>query len=155
MHPKDGRVVSNFIIQALKNEPITVYGDGSQTRSFCYVDDLIEAFIRLMGTSDNFSGPVNTGNPKEFTILELAKKVIEITNSKSEIEFLTLPQDDPTQRKPDISIAKEELNWVPNVELEEGLIKTIQYFKKIISPTSTELKKHKDYLKSNLKKNFY
>ena len=115
-----------------KNEPITVYGDGSQTRSFCYVDDLIEAFVRLMRTPDSFSGPVNTGNPYEFTILELAKKVIEITNSKSKIEFLNLPKDDPTQRKPDISLAKEKLDWAPNIQLEEGLINTIEYFEKVI-----------------------
>ena len=132
MHPNDGRVVSNFIIQALKNEPITVYGDGSQTRSFCYVDDLIEAFILLMNTPDNFSGPVNTGNPAEFTILDLAKKVIEITDSKSVIDLLALPQDDPKQRQPDITLAKEKLNWNPQIKLEEGLIKTIEYFKKII-----------------------
>ena len=132
MHPNDGRVVSNFIIQALKNEPITVYGDGSQTRSFCYVDDLIEAFILLMNTPDNFSGPVNTGNPAEFTILELAKKVIEMTDSSSVIDLLALPQDDPKQRQPDITLAKEKLNWNPQIKLEEGLIKTIEYFKKII-----------------------
>ena len=128
MHPNDGRVVSNFIIQALNNEPITVYGDGSQTRSFCYVDDLIEAFVRLMDTPDDFTGPVNTGNPVEFTILELAEKVIEMTNSKSVIEKKPLPQDDPTQRQPDITLAKEKMNWEPDTRLEEGLVKTIQYF---------------------------
>ena len=132
MHPKDGRVVSNFIIQALKNEPITVYGDGSQTRSFCYVDDLIEVFVSLMETPYTFSGPVNTGNPKEFTILELANKVINMTNSKSKIEYMDLPQDDPLQRRPDIQLAKDKLNWTPNVQLEEGLIKTIEYFEKVI-----------------------
>jgi len=128
MHPNDGRVVSNFIIQALNNEPITVYGDGSQTRSFCYVDDLIEAFVSLMDTPDDFTGPVNTGNPVEFTILELAEKVIEMTNSKSVIEKKPLPQDDPTQRQPDITLAKEKMNWEPDTRLEEGLVKTIQYF---------------------------
>ena len=130
MDPKDGRVVSNFITQALKNEPITSYGDGSQTRSFCYVDDLIDSFIKLMDTSDDFSGPVNTGNPNEFTINELAKKVILMTNSKSTLTYKDLPSDDPAQRKPDISLANEQLNWEPNIQLEEGLNKTISYFKK-------------------------
>jgi len=128
MHPNDGRVVSNFIIQALNNEPITVYGDGSQTRSFCYVDDLIEVFVRLMDSPDDFTGPVNTGNPIEFTILELAEKVIKMTNSKSVIERKPLPQDDPTQRQPDITLAKEKLGWEPRITLEEGLEKTIAYF---------------------------
>ena len=132
MHPNDGRVVSNFIIQALTNKPITVYGDGTQTRSFCYVDDLIEAFIKLMDSPDNFSGPVNTGNPEEFSILELAKKVIKMTGSKSIIDLQPLPQDDPTQRQPDITLAKEKLNWRPQINLEIGLQKTIEYFKKII-----------------------
>ena len=132
MHPNDGRVVSNFIIQALTNKPITVYGDGLQTRSFCYVDDLIEAFVRLMNTPDDFSGPVNTGNPEEFTILELAEKVIEMTGSKSAIKFEVLPQDDPIQRKPDITLAQKKLNWNPQIKLEEGLMKTIEHFKKII-----------------------
>ena len=132
MHPNDGRVVSNFIIQALTNKPITVYGDGTQTRSFCYVDDLIEAFIKLMDSPDNFSGPVNTGNPVEFSILELAKKVIKMTGSKSIIDLQPLPQDDPTQRQPDITLAKEKLNWRPQINLEIGLQKTIEYFKKII-----------------------
>jgi UDP-glucuronate decarboxylase len=132
MHPNDGRVVSNFIIQALKNSPITVYGDGTQTRSFCYVDDLIESFVKLMDLPHDFSGPVNTGNPSEFTILELAEKIIHITGSKSIINFEPLPQDDPTQRKPDISLAKKRLNWEPKIELEEGLIKTIEYFKKTL-----------------------
>ena len=113
MHPNDGRVVSNFIMQALQNKPITIYGDGSQTRSFCYVDDLIEAFIRLMNTPDEFVGPVNTGNPDEFTILELANKVIEFTGSSSRLEFKELPSDDPTQRQPDITVAKEVLKWEP------------------------------------------
>lgn len=128
MHPNDGRVVSNFIIQALRNEPITVYGQGQQTRSFCYVDDLIEAFLRLMGTDDDFTGPVNTGNPGEFTILELAKMVIEYTNSKSVIEYRPLPQDDPKQRRPDITLAKAKLGWEPKIPLSEGLKKTIAYF---------------------------
>lgn len=134
MHPNDGRVVSNFIIQALKNEPITIYGDGSQTRSFQYVDDLIEGFLKMMNTSDDFIGPINIGNPNEFSILELAEKVIKLANSKSKIEFYPLPQDDPTQRKPDISLAKEMLKgWEPKILLNEGLVKTINYFKKIIA----------------------
>ena len=132
MHPNDGRVVSNFIMQALQNKPITIYGDGSQTRSFCYVDDLIEAFVRLMGTPDSFTGPVNTGNPGEFTILELANKVIELTNSSSKIEFLPLPSDDPTQRQPDITLAKEVMKWEPEIKLEEGLKKTIPYFESLL-----------------------
>ncbi|MCI5122854.1 MAG: NAD-dependent epimerase/dehydratase family protein, partial [Candidatus Electrothrix sp. AUS4] len=124
----DGRVVSNFIVQALKNKPITVYGDGSQTRSFCYVDDMIEGFVKLMETGDNFTGPVNLGNPGEFTILELAEHVLEMTGSKSEIKCNPLPADDPKQRKPDISLAGKELEWKPKVNLKEGLVKTIQYF---------------------------
>ncbi len=129
MHPNDGRVVSNFIVQALKGEPITVYGDGKQTRSFCYVDDLIEAFVRLMGTPDDFTGPINLGNPGEFSILELAEKVVMMTNSKSRIIFKPLPGDDPMQRCPDIGLAKEKLDWSPKVALEEGLARTIQYFR--------------------------
>lgn len=132
MHPHDGRVVSNFIVQALKGEDITVAGNGSQTRSFQYVDDLLEAMIRMMATRDSFIGPVNTGNPNEFTILELAKKVIELTNSKSQIKFIPLPADDPTQRKPNIDLAKKELNWEPKIQLNEGLIKTIEYFDKLL-----------------------
>ena len=128
MHPNDGRVVSNFIIQALRGEPLTVYGEGQQTRSFCYVDDLIEAFLRLMDTPDDFTGPVNTGNPGEFTILELAKLVIEYTGSKSVIEYRPLPTDDPKQRRPDITLAKAKLGWEPKVALAEGLKKTIEYF---------------------------
>ena len=128
MHPYDGRVVSNFIVQALQGRPITMYGDGSQSRSFCYVDDLIEAFVRLMDTEDGFTGPVNTGNPGEFTILQLAENVIELTGSKSEIIFEPLPEDDPQQRQPDISLAKEKLGWEPKVSLREGLIPTIAYF---------------------------
>lgn len=133
MHPNDGRVVSNFIIQALHNKDITIYGDGSQTRSFQYIDDLLEGMIRMMN-SENFIGPVNLGNPNEFTILELAEKVIELTNSKSKIINLPLPQDDPEQRKPDISLAKKQLNgWQPKIELEEGLKKTIAYFEQTIA----------------------
>jgi UDP-glucuronate decarboxylase len=128
MHPKDGRVVSNFIIQALQGEPITIYGDGSQTRSFCYVDDLIEGFIRLMGSPDGFTGPVNLGNPGEFTILELAEKVLKMTGSPSKLVFNPLPQDDPVKRKPDISLAKSTLGWEPKIPLDEGLKRTIDYF---------------------------
>ena len=133
MHPNDGRVVSNFIVQALENKPITIYGDGMQTRSFCYVDDLIEAMIKIMDTPDSFTGPVNIGNPIEFTILELAKTVIELTGSNSQIEFKPLPQDDPKQRQPDINRAREMLDWEPKVSLEKGLQKTIDYFRNIIS----------------------
>ena len=131
MHPSDGRVVSNFIIQALQGKPITVYGDGKQTRSFCYVDDLIEGFVRLMNTPDDVTGPVNLGNPNEFTILELAEKVIKFTKSKSRIIRKPLPEDDPMQRQPDISLAKKKLKWTPNIELDDGLKKTINYFKKL------------------------
>ncbi|SHK37726.1 UDP-glucuronate decarboxylase [Desulfatibacillum alkenivorans DSM 16219] len=133
MHPQDGRVVSNFIMQALRNEPITVYGDGSQTRSFCYVDDLVEGFIRLMNSSDEVTGPMNLGNPGEFTILELAEKVISIIGSSSKISFLDLPADDPKQRKPDITLAKEVLDWEPKIRLEQGLLKTIAYFDNLLS----------------------
>jgi UDP-glucuronate decarboxylase len=129
MHPNDGRVVSNFIVQALNNDPITIYGDGSQTRSFCYVDDLIEAFVRLMETEKGFTGPVNIGNPNEFTILELAEKIIELTGSSSKISFKPLPLDDPRQRRPDISLAKGKIGWEPTIELKEGLMHTISYFK--------------------------
>jgi UDP-glucuronate decarboxylase len=132
MHPHDGRVVSNFIMQALQNQDITMYGDGSQTRSFQYVDDLVEGMIRLMNSRDGFTGPVNVGNPNEFTILELAKKVIELTGSTSKIIYQPLPSDDPMQRQPDISLAKKELDWSPNIQLEEGLTKTIAFFKSII-----------------------
>ena len=132
MHPNDGRVVSNFIVQALKNQDITVYGEGNQTRSFQYVDDLVEGMIKMMGSSDSFTGPVNIGNPHEFTILELAEKVIKLTGSKSKIIYKPLPSDDPMMRKPDISLAKKELNWEPNIRLDEGLIKTIEFFKTII-----------------------
>jgi UDP-glucuronate decarboxylase len=128
MHPNDGRVVSNFIMQALQNKPITVYGDGSQTRSFCYVDDLIEVLVRFMASPPEFTGPMNMGNPGEFTILELAEKVIEQIGSKSKMVFKELPYDDPKQRQPDISLAKENLGWAPKVTLDKGLEKTIQYF---------------------------
>ncbi|PNX50668.1 MAG: NAD-dependent dehydratase [Thermoplasmata archaeon M9B2D] len=132
MNPYDGRVVSNFIVQALKGEDITMYGDGTQTRSFCYVDDLIEGMIRLMNSRDGFTGPVNIGNPGEFTMLELAEKIIELTGSKSKITFQPLPQDDPLQRQPDITLAKKELGWEPTIKLEAGLAKTIEYFKTAI-----------------------
>jgi UDP-glucuronate decarboxylase len=132
MHPNDGRVVSNFIVQALKGENITIYGDGLQTRSFCYVDDLIEGFVRLMGTAPGFTGPVNLGNPTEFTMLELAEKIIQLVGGKSKLAFMPLPQDDPKQRKPNISLAREVLNWEPNFKLEEGLNLTIKYFKNYI-----------------------
>jgi UDP-glucuronate decarboxylase len=129
MHPNDGRVVSNFIVQALKDEPITIFGDGSQTRSFCFVDDVIDAFLRLMDTGDDVTGPMNLGNPFEFTILELARRVIALTGSRSRIELRPLPSDDPKQRKPDISLAKSVLAWEPKVDLDSGLIKTIAYFR--------------------------
>jgi len=132
MHPHDGRVVSNFIVQALQGEDITIYGDGQQTRSFQYVDDLVEGMIRMMASRDEFTGPVNIGNPNEFTILQLAEKVIELTNSKSKIVRMPLPPDDPTQRQPNIDLAKKELDWEPKIQLNEGLIKTIDYFASII-----------------------
>ena len=129
----DGRVVSNFIVQALRGDDITIFGDGSQTRSFCYVDDLVEGFIRMMGTDQDSLGPVNLGNPGEFTMIQLAEKVIEITGSKSHIAFKPLPQDDPRQRQPDISLASTELDWIPKVQLEEGLERTIAFFKQKIN----------------------
>lgn len=132
MNPNDGRVVSNFIVQALKGEPITVYGEGSQSRSFCYVEDLIDALVRLMGTPDDFVGPVNIGNPEEFTILELARQVIELTGSKSKIVFKPLPSDDPMQRQPDIGLARQTLQWNPTVKLRDGLIQTIFYLEQIV-----------------------
>ncbi len=128
MHPNDGRVVSNFIVQALKGDDITIYGDGSQTRSFCYVDNLIDGFVRFMAAPDAFTGPVNLGNPNEFTIRELAEKVVSLTASSSKIIFKPLPQDDPLQRQPDISLAREKLGWAPDIQLEEGLRRTIAYF---------------------------
>ena len=132
MHPNDGRVVSNFIIQALQNDDITIYGDGNQTRSFCYVDDLIDGMLRLMDTGPEFLGPVNLGNPKEFTMLELAELVISLTKSHSRLVYEPLPADDPRQRKPDISLARERLGWEPSVPLQEGLCKTISYFESIL-----------------------
>jgi UDP-glucuronate decarboxylase len=129
MHPNDGRVVSNFIIQALKNHDITVFGDGSQTRSFCYVDDMVDGIIRMMNTSNDFTGPINIGNPNEFKIIELAEKIIELTGSKSNIIFEPLPEDDPMQRKPNIDLAQKQLDWLPITDLDKGLMRTIEYFK--------------------------
>jgi len=138
MHPNDGRVVSNFIVQALRGDDITLYGDGSQTRSFCYVDDLVEAFVRIMATDDDFVGPVNIGNPGEFTILELAEKVIDFIGSKSRIVNKPLPMDDPTRRRPDITLAREKLGWEPKIELNAGLRRTIDYFEKLLSETGPQ-----------------
>ena len=132
MHPNDGRVVSNFIMQALKGDPITVYGDGSQSRSFCYVDDMVDGLIRLMNAADDVTGPVNLGNPTEFTILELAETVIELTASKSEITFEPLPEDDPVRRQPDITLAKKDLGWQPRTSLQDGLSKTIDYLEELM-----------------------
>jgi len=132
MHPNDGRVVSNFILQALRNQDITVYGDGQQTRSFCYVDDMIEGIIRMMKTSDEFTGPVNLGNPEEYSIIELAQKIIELTDAKSKIVYRQLPEDDPIQRQPNIELAKQQLDWEPKTELNQGLMDTIDYFRKLI-----------------------
>jgi UDP-glucuronate decarboxylase len=128
MDPDDGRVVSNFIVQAIKGEDITIYGDGRQTRSFCYVDDLVDGMIRMMESEAGFTGPCNIGNPGEFTMLELAEKVVELTGSKSKLTFKALPQDDPNRRKPDITLAKAKLGWEPKTELNDGLLKTIEYF---------------------------
>ena len=132
LNKNDGRVVSNFIVQALRGDDITVYGDGSQTRSFCHVDDLVDVILKMM-IKDDFTGPVNTGNPDEFTVLELANKVIDLTQSKSKIVYKDLPVDDPVKRKPDISLAKEKLGWEPKIDLEEGLKKTISYFDQWLS----------------------
>jgi UDP-glucuronate decarboxylase len=132
MLPDDGRVVSNFIVQALQNKPITIYGDGSQTRSFCYVDDLIDAVISMMDTPDDFTGPINCGNPQEYSMLELAQMIIELTGSSSTLEFKPLPQDDPKQRKPDITLARNTLGWNPTITLRQGLTKTIEYFEKLM-----------------------
>ena len=132
MHPNDGRVVSNFIVQALKGEDITIYGDGHQTRSFCYIDDLVEGFVRLMDTPKGFTGPVNLGNPNEFSMLELAENVLRLSGSKSKLAFRELPTDDPKQRQPDISLARKELEWEPGVQLEDGLKETIGYFRKLL-----------------------
>ena len=133
MHHNDGRVVSNFIVQALRGESITIYGEGNQTRSFCYVDDLLDGFLKLMATERGFTGPVNLGNPYEFTIKQLAERVIALTGSSSPLVFKPLPADDPTQRKPDISVAKDKLDWNPSIQLDDGLIKTIAYFEKLLS----------------------
>jgi UDP-glucuronate decarboxylase len=133
MHPNDGRVVSNFIMQALQNQPITIYGEGNQTRSFCYVDDMIEAFVALMASDDDVTGPINVGNPGEFTMLELAHNIIDITGSRSRIERRPLPQDDPKQRRPNIEKAQELLGWSPKVQLREGLARTIEYFDQLIT----------------------
>lgn len=132
MHSNDGRVVSNFIVQALRGEPITLYGDGTQTRSFCFVDDLIEGFVRMMATERGFAGPVNLGNPNEFTMLELAERVLKLTGSNSKLKHEPLPQDDPKQRQPNISLAREKLNWAPRIELEEGLKKTVDWFRGVV-----------------------
>jgi len=133
MQPDDGRVVSNFIVQSLKNKDITIYGEGKQTRSFCYIDDLIDGMIKMMDSREEFIGPVNLGNPNELTILDLAKKIIEITYSKSKIIYRALPDNDPKQRQPDIHLARKELRWSPKIELDEGLKKTISYFKEILN----------------------
>jgi len=133
MHPNDGRVISNFIVQALANQDITVFGEGTQTRSFCYVDDMIEGLVRMMNGPDSFVGPVNLGNPDEFSILKVAKLIISLTGSKSKIIFEPLPQDDPLQRRPDITLAREKLDWEPKLDLENGLKKTIKYFRRIYS----------------------
>jgi UDP-glucuronate decarboxylase len=130
MHPNDGRVVSNFIVQALQGKDITIYGDGSQSRSFCYVDDLIDAMVRAMATEAGFTGPVNIGNPREFTVLELAELILKLTGSKSKIEYQPLPSDDPKQRQPNIDLARAKLAWQPTIPLEDGLKETIKYFKK-------------------------
>jgi len=132
MHANDGRVVSNFVVQALKGEDITIYGDGEQSRSFCYVEEMVDAFIRLMNSGSDFIGPVNLGNPGEFTIRELAEKTLEMVGSKSKLNNLPLPEDDPKQRQPDISLAKEKLGWEPTIKLDEGLAKTIEYFKTVV-----------------------
>jgi UDP-glucuronate decarboxylase len=133
MHPNDGRVVSNFIVQALRGEDLTIYGDGAQTRSFCYVDDLIESMLRMMDSEAGFHGPVNVGNPGEFTMLELAEKVLRITQSKSRLVHRPLPTDDPKQRKPDIALAREKLGWEPKISLEDGLKETVAYFRKLLA----------------------
>jgi UDP-glucuronate decarboxylase len=136
MHPNDGRVVSNFIVQALRGEEITIYGEGKQTRSFCYVDDLVEAMIRAMNTPDDFTGPLNIGNPHEFTIIELAERVLKLIGSKSKLSFKPLPSDDPQQRQPDITLAKKVINWSPTIELAEGLERTIAYFRGVAGSSS-------------------
>ena len=140
MHPNDGRVVSNFIVQALNNEQITIYGEGKQTRSFCYVDDLVDALIRLMNSPDEVTGPINLGNPTEFTIRELAEQIIELTGSKSKLVFLPLPHDDPKRRQPDIGLARKHLNWEPTIALRSGLTKTVEYFAKVLDARSLLVK---------------
>ena len=132
MHPNDGRVVSNFVIQALKNEPITIYGNGGQTRSFCYVDDLVELMLLFMDSDDDFTGPMNMGNPTEITIRELAETIIDISNSRSTLDEKELPEDDPKRRRPDISLARDKLGWEPKVGLRDGLSKTIKYFETLL-----------------------
>lgn len=146
MHPRDGRVVSNFIVQALTGQPLTLYGDGNQTRSFCYVDDLIEGFRRMMDSPPDFAGPVNLGNPGEFTMIELAKQVLDLTGSKSRVVYRNLPGDDPRQRQPDISLAGKELGWEPRVPLKQGLIRTIRYFEQLLSrrPGAVDSRAHQD-----------
>ena len=138
MHPNDGRVVSNFIMQALRDEDITIYGDGTQTRSFCYVDDLVDGLIKLMDSSDDFTGPVNLGNPNEITILDMAEKIIELTNSRSQIIFVSLPEDDPRQRQPLIDLAKKQLGWKPTTKLDDGLRQTIEYFSWLVTKVPAE-----------------
>ena len=156
MHPQDGRVVSNFIVQALLNKPITIYGDGSQTRAFCYVDDLVEGFMRLMSSRDDFYGPVNLGNPVEFTVRELAELVIELTGSSSKVSYEELPSDDPVQRQPDISLARRELRWEPTINLRSGLEKTIAYFDdliksgKFVDPDAAQLESSKTVLEGSV-----
>ncbi|MBL8576240.1 MAG: SDR family oxidoreductase [Mesorhizobium sp.] len=135
MHPNDGRVVSNFVVQALKNQPITIFGDGTQTRSFCYVDDLVEGLMRMMRTAPEITGPINLGNPSEFTVAQLANLVVEVTNSRSTIAFRPLPQDDPRQRKPDIALAEKHLGWAPTIPLRQGLERTVSYFERLLSET--------------------
>lgn len=132
MRPDDGRVISNFIVQALKGEDITIYGDGNQTRSFCYVDDLVDGMVRMMDSKEHFTGPINLGNPNEITMNHLAELIIELTNSKSKLIYMPLPQDDPVQRKPVIELAQKELGWMPTVSLEKGIISTIEYFKSVL-----------------------
>ena len=152
MHPNDGRVVSNFIVQALQNKEITIYGDGSQTRSFCYVDNLIDGLIKLMESDDNFTGPVNLGNPYEFTIKDLAEKVIELTESSSKLIYKSLPENDPVRRQPDISLAQKMLRWEPTIQLVDGLRDTIDYFAKTLSNTIADnsLEREKKYIKKSM-----
>jgi UDP-glucuronate decarboxylase len=133
MHPKDGRVVSNFIVQALQGNDITIYGDGQQTRSFCYVDDLIDAMVKMMNSEAGFTGPINIGNPGEFTMLQLAETILKLSGSKSKIVYQSLPSDDPKQRQPNIELAKAKLGWQPKINLEDGLKETIAYFKKVVA----------------------